>query len=90
MKKSILNAINNISSTEEMNEVIDLIKIKQKQLRAMKSYSIKTSLAVGSKVKVTSRNGVEFGIVDQIKRTKAIVTIDGLKYNCPISILEVA
>jgi len=56
----------------------------------MKSYSVKSSLAVGSKVKVTSRNGVEFGIVDQIKRTKAIVTIDGLKYNCPISILEVA
>jgi hypothetical protein len=90
MKKSILNAINNISSTEEMNEVIDLIKIKQKQLRAMKSYSIKSSLAVGSKVYVKSRNGVEFGIVDQIKRTKAIVTIDGIKYNCPISMLEVA
>ncbi len=90
MKKSILNAINSISSTDELNEVIDLIKIKQKQLRSIKVAVAKSSLAVGSKVKVTSRNGVEFGIVDQIKRTKAIVTIDGLKYNCPISILEVA
>ena len=90
MKKSILNAINNISSTDEMNEVIGLIKIKQKQLRAMKAMDVKSSISVGSNVIVNSRSGSEKGIVTKIKRTKAVVEIDGRLWNCPLSILEVA
>lgn len=90
MKKSILNAINGISSMDEMNEVINLIKIKQKQLRSIQVAMNKASIGVGSKVKITSKNGVEFGEVLQMKRTKAIVEIDGMRWNCPISMLEAA
>lgn len=90
MKKSIINAINNISSTDEMNEVIGLIKIKQKQLRAMKAMNVKSSISVGSNVIVNSRSGSEKGIVTKIKRTKAVVEIDGRLWNCPLSLLEVA
>ena len=90
MKKSIINAINNISSTDEMNEVIGLIKIKQKQLRAMKAMNVKSSISVGSNVIVNSRSGSENGIVKKIKRTKAVVEIDGRLWNCPLSLLEVA
>ena len=90
MKKSVINAINNISSTEEMNEVIQLIKIKQKQLRSMKAMNIKNSISVGSNVIVNSRSGSENGIVKKIKRTKAVVEIDGRLWNCPLSLLEVA
>lgn len=90
MKKSIMNAINGISSVEEMNEVIGLIKIKQKQLKSIQVAMNKNAISVGSKVKVTSRAGVEFGKVLEIKRTKAIVMIDGTRYNCPISIMEAA
>ena len=90
MKKSIINAINNISSHEEMNEVIQLIKIKQKQLRSMKAMDIKNSISVGSKVIVNSRSGSEHGVVTKIKRTKAVVEIDGRLWNCPLSLLEVA
>ena len=90
MKKSIINAINNISSSEEMNEVIGLIKIKQKQLRAMKAMDVKSSISVGSNVIVNSRSGSEKGIVTKIKRTKAVVEIDGRLWNCPLSLLEVA
>ena len=90
MKKSIINAINNISSTDEMNEVIQLIKIKQKQLRSMKAMDIKSSISVGSNVIVNSRSGSEKGIVTKIKRTKAVVEIDGRLWNCPLSLLEVA
>lgn len=90
MKKSIINAINNISSTDEMNEVIGLIKIKQKQLRAMKAMDVKSSISVGSNVIVNSRSGSEKGIVTKIKRTKAVVEIDGRLWNCPLSLLEVA
>ena len=90
MKKSIINAINNISSTDEMNEVIQLIKIKQKQLRSMKAMDIKSSISVGSNVIVNSRSGSEQGVVTKIKRTTAVVEIDGRLWNCPLSLLEVA
>ena len=90
MKKSIINAINNISSTDEMNEIIQLIKIKQKQLRSMKAMDIKSSISVGSNVIVNSRSGSEQGVVTKIKRTKAVVEIDGRLWNCPLSLLEVA
>ena len=90
MKKSILNAINSINSTDEMNEVIELIKIKQKQLRAIKAQGVKSSLFVGVQVKLNSKNGVEFGEVTKINRSKAVVRIDGKLWNCPLSMLEVA
>ena len=90
MKKSILKAINEISSMDEMNEVIGLIKIKQKQLRAMNNLNVKSSISVGSNVVVNSRSGSEKGIVTKIKRTKAVVEIDGRLWNCPLSLLEVA
>lgn len=75
---------------DEMNEVIGLIKIKQKQLRAMNNLNVKSSISVGSNVVVNSRSGSENGIVKKIKRTKAIVEIDGKLWNCPLSLLEVA
>jgi len=90
MKKSISNAIKGISSLEEMNEVIQLIKIKQKQLRLMTAHEVKNSISVGSKVIVNSRSGSESGVVTKIKRTKAVVEIDGRLWNCPLSLLEVA
>ncbi len=90
MKKSISNAIKGISSLEEMNEVIELIKIKQKQLRLMTAHEVKNSISVGSKVIVNSRSGSESGVVTKIKRTKAVVEIDGRLWNCPLSLLEVA
>lgn len=90
MKKSILNAINSINSTEEMNDVIELIKIKQKQLRAIKAQGVKSSLFVGAQVKLNSKKGVEFGEVTKINRTKAVVRIDGALWNCPLGMLEVA
>jgi len=91
MKKSILNAINSINSTDEMNEVIELIKIKQKQLRAFKAQSIKSKLSIGAKVTFEDNSGVMTkGVVTKINRTKAVVKVDGLLWNCPITMLEVA
>ena len=90
MKKSLIKAINGISTNSEMNEVISLIKIKQKQLRAVKAFDIKQSISVGSNVIVNSRSGSERGIVTKIKRTKAVVDINGRLWNCPLTLLEVA
>jgi hypothetical protein len=91
MKKSILNAINSINSTDEMNEVIELIKIKQKQLRAIKTQGVKSKLSIGTKVKFENNDGITtHGEVTKIKRTKAVVRVDGLLWNCPLGMLEVA
>jgi hypothetical protein len=92
MNKSILiiDAIDSISSLEEMSEVIELINIKQKQLRAIKAQGVKSSLFVGTKVKLNSKNGVEYGEVTKINRAKALVRIDGQLWNCPLGMLEVA
>lgn len=90
MKKSIINAIDSIATMDELNDVIRLVKIKQKALRAQAVASAKMNIRVGDTVKVDSRNGTEFGEVLEIKRTKAIVLIDDTRWNCPLSILEVA
>ena len=90
MKNSMIQAINAISSNEEMNEVIDLIKMKQKQLRNIKARNIKASIQVGDSVKVNGRNGLRIGTVEKIKVKKAIVMIDGRLWDCPLTILEAA
>ena len=89
-KNSLIKAINEISSNDEMNEVIELIKIKQKQLRAVKALNIKQAISVGSNVIVNSRKGSEKGVVTKVNRTKAVVEINGRLWNCPLQILEVA
>jgi uncharacterized protein YkvS len=88
MKNSMIQAINAISSNEEMNEVIDLIKMKQKQLRNIKARNVKASIQVGDSVKVNGRNGLRIGTVEKIKVKKAIVKIDGRLWDCPLTILE--
>lgn len=90
MKKSIMNAINSISSIEEMNEAITLLKAKQKQLRVIAIAEAKGSLKVGQRVKVNGSKGVQYGSINVINRTKAIVNIDGTQWTCPLSLLEVA
>ena len=92
MNKSmlIIDAIDAIDSLEVMSEVIEFIKIKQKQLRAIKAQGVKSSLFVGAKVKLNSKKGVEFGEVTKINRAKAVVRIDGRLWNCPLGMLEVA
>ena len=90
MKNSMIQAINAISSNEEMNEVIDLIKMKQKQLRNIKARNVRASIKVGDTVKVDGRNGLRIGTVEKIKVKKAIVMIDGRLWDCPLTILEAA
>ena len=90
MKKSLLNAINNNSSTAELNEAIDLNKIKQKQLRAITSAEKRATFSAGDKVVINSRKGRMTGIVSRVKRTKAVVEIDSVLFNVPLSLMEAA
>jgi len=79
MKTSLLKAINNIKDVKELNEAIDLINLKQKQLRREANQKAKASLDVGSKVKISTRDDVVNGVIVEIRRTKAVVTIPNFK-----------
>jgi hypothetical protein len=79
MKTSLLKAINNIKDVKELNEAIELIKLKQKQLRREANQKAKASVDVGSRVKVSTRDDVVNGVIVEIRRTKAVVTIPNFK-----------
>ena len=94
MKTSLLKAINNIKDIDELNEAIDLIKLKQKQLRKSKSVMMKSVLGKGTKVEVAIRNEIFNGVVVKVNRTKAVVTIPNYNgrptadYTVPLTMLR--
>ena len=98
MSYSIIDAeliINSIESREELNRVIGLIKIKQKQLRSVAASTVKSQISVGASVYFNSKGGTQFGTVEEIKRTRAVVKLNSKhnsasRYNVPLSMLEVA
>lgn len=90
MKASILKAINSISSLEEMNDVIDLIKLKQKSLKTEVRAKTRSIIMVGSKVIVESHDGDVKGTIIKINRTKAIVDMKGGKWNVPLTMIKAA
>ena len=96
MNNVILEAINSVETTEELNEIIDLIKWKQKSLRKSKSVMMKSVLGKGTKVEVAIQNEIFNGVVVKVNRTKAVVTIPNYKgrpssnYTVPLSMIKVA
>ena len=91
MKKSIINAIKSISSTEEMNEVIELLKVKQKQIRSIESAVARSTFSSGDHVYINSRkSGRMTGIIEKVNRTKAVVSIDAVLYTVPLTMLYAA
>jgi len=91
MKKSIINAIKSISSTQEMNEVIELLKVKQKQIRSIESAVARSTFSSGDHVYINSRkSGRMTGIVEKVNRTKAVVSIDAVLYTVPLTMLNAA
>ena len=89
MKKAI-NAINEIDNMVDLNTVIDVIRAKQKSLRASIVAAKKAVFSTGQTVNISSKKGRLTGTIVKLNRTKAVVEIDGRQYNCPISIMEVA
>ena len=73
-----------------MNKVIDIVRQKQKSLRADIVASKKSSFSVGMKVKVFTKGDTLTGVIKKLNRTKAVVNINLTDYNVPMSIMEVA
>ena len=89
MKKAI-SLINQIDQMEDLNVIIEVVRAKQKSLRASLVAAKKAEFTTGQTVNITSRKGILTGTIIKLNRTKAVVEIDGREYNCPISIMEVA
>lgn len=88
--KKLANLITSVDNTQDLNRVIELVKNQQRMIRSKKAAVARSVLTVGTRVKITSKAGVEYGSINEIRRTKATVTINGIQYNCPLSILEAA
>ena len=79
-----------IETIAELNDVIDCVKQTQRHLKVANNRNARATMVVGDKVKITSRKRADqFGTILEIKRSKAIVDIDGQRWNCPLTIMEV-
>ena len=90
--KNIINSINAIDNMADLNVVIDVIRSKQKSLRASVAAVAKTQFSVGDKVLIDGRRGPLKGVITKINRTRAVCSIGdaGMSYNVPFSIMKVA
>ena len=66
--KSLINKINAIDNMEDLNKVIDVIRNKQKSLRAEIVASKKSSFQVGMKVKVFTKGDTLTGVIKKLNR----------------------
>lgn len=90
LSANMIKAISSINSLEEMNDVIELIKLKQKSLKTEIRAKTRFSIKVGSNVIVESRDGDIKGVVVKINRTKAIVDMNGSNWNVPLTMIKAA
>ena len=83
-------SIDAIDNMNDLNKVIDMVRQKQKSLRAEIVASKKSSFTVGDTVNIDSKKGNLVGVITKMNRTRAICDINGSSYNVPFSIMAVA
>jgi len=86
--EQLLNLINEISSNDEMETVINAIKKKQKELNAELTLNALKSFEVGDVVLCDARDGVHEATITKINRTTADIEIGKDRYTAPLSILS--
>ena len=86
--RNISQMIKDIIDMEELNAVIETVKFQQKFLRGLQTASARGAFRIGDTVSATGRNGSIEGEITQIKRTKAIVNVNGTRYDVPMSMLK--
>ena len=91
LNKTLIKAVSSITTNEEMNALIDLVKNQQRLIRTLNARQSRTMFGIGDNVLVEARNRVPMkGIIKKINRTKAIVLINDTSYNVPFSIMKAA
>lgn len=88
--RKIINQINEIDNMQDMNAVIDALKIKRAFLRNELARTARAKFSIGDKVTVESKGKTLRGVIHHIQIKNATVRIDGDLYKCPLSILEAA
>jgi len=86
--EQLLNLINEISSNDEMETVINAIKKKRKELKAELTLHALRNFEVGDVVLCDARDGVHEATITKINRTTADIEIGKNKYTAPLSILS--
>ena len=80
---NIKNEIRKLSSLSELNELSSFISDCKTMLG-------KSALSVGSKVNVVQKTKKTPGVITKMNIKKAIVDMNGMLYNVPFSMLELA
>ena len=80
---SIKNEIRKLDSLSELNELSTFIS-------ECKTMLGKSTLVVGSKVWVVQKTKKTAGVITKMNIKKAVVDMNGMLYNVPFSMLELA
>ena len=80
---NIKNEIRKLGSLSELNELSSFIS----ECKTMLGKSV---LSVGSKVNVVQKTKKTSGVITKMKVKKAIVDMNGMSYNVPLAMLELA
>ena len=82
-RKELLADLMQIKDMNELRLIRSAISDRIKEV----SSRIKYDLRKGDAIIVTSKNGVEDGIIEKINRTRAVVRMNGTSYNVPFSMI---
>ena len=94
----LINSIKEITTTEDMQDLIEAVRAQQKKVRTAKAQNVKNTLYVGAIVDVANNRVLgrtygnyagQVGEIKKINRTRAVVKIEGILYNCPFGMLSV-
>lgn len=88
--KKVIKEISQIDNMADLNAVIQAVKDQQSILRNRLARQAKASFAVGDNVSFNGRRGRMSGEILKIKIKKAIISIDGQRWDVPLTILEAA
>lgn len=83
ISKNLKQELLSLNSVSELNEVYAFAK----DVIAMKA---KSQISEGSEVFVVQKTKKTLGIVEKVNVKKAIVNMNGSRYNVPLTMLEVA
>ena len=80
---NITDSIRKITNTNHLRMIQDEIKEQRDYI----GRKIGNQLQRGDKVRVSGTNGIEYGEVTKVNRTRAVVNIDDRSWNVPFSMI---
>lgn len=81
--ENITDSIRKITNTNHLRTI-------QKEIKEQRAYigrKIGNQLQRGDNVRVSGTNGIEYGTIVKVNRTRAVVNIDDMHWNVPFSMI---